>query len=839
MNSRKRRIYAISLRVLLMIPLVAVLCFAPALGSALPAGEDAAVAAGPTRAPSQAAAVYLNGESGDDANDGLTPATAVLTFERAKSLATANQSVTEICIVGLIALEADATWDLSGTNAKLIRDPSYGGDEAALVYIPEGVSLALENITIDGNTSSLAPDQKPGASMIYCAGSITVEDGTVLCNNELIDDGTTYGGAIGNYGAEVSSNPKITINGGEIYGNRASWGGAICGQRTDIVINGGNIHDNEAVHGGGVCAYAEDYVYDQPSGSLVIAGGTIANNTANTGGGIHVDTAEVRMSGGAISGNTAYSNSDGEGKGGGIYLKKGAFTFMDGLVSSNKSEGIAGGIMMDAPAAYKTKSVFTMTGGTVSSNEAVRHAGGIYFEKGFDKPGTSSTGYITGGKIVDNHCTGTGKYGGGGIYVHGDNKSENAHLYLKNVVVTGNTAQDLGGGLGTCPSSNVEIYLQDGGALFGNTSAANKGNDVFILGDANPNNWGTHAGEPNYYITDTMLGNVPYQWKFEDAEAPLNQFFGVNGGSAHSLQLHDGSSILLTAGNAGDKNTEALAKVIISGNTSGTQGGGIASNGDVTIGTEDPQTQVDVAKVWHDGDNKDGLRPDAIDVELYRTIAGSGDDPVYVGYKRITADQDWKTTFYALPQYPHGSPTTPYEYSVRERLTGPYQVEVANASAQAFETDGSAQDTPATNVAMLGCFTITNTLTTSVEGRKTWVDQDNAGGLRPESITIRLLKNGEAVDSETVSAEAGWAYQFTDLAKYEDGTEVAYTIEEDAVAHYQSQVEGYDVTNTLTPESPTPPPYSPATGDGSPWFVFALLGLSLGSLLVSASTGRY
>ena len=65
-------------------------------------------------------------------------------------------------------------------------------------------------------------------------------------------------------------------------------------------------------------------------------------------------------------------------------------------------------------------------------------------------------------------------------------------------------------------------------------------------------------------------------------------------------------------------------------------------------------------------------------------------------------------------------------------------------------------------------FNITNTYTTEtteVKGSKTWNDADNQDGKRPESITVRLLANGEEKDSQTVTADenGNWTYSFEKL----------------------------------------------------------------------------
>ena len=54
-------------------------------------------------------------------------------------------------------------------------------------------------------------------------------------------------------------------------------------------------------------------------------------------------------------------------------------------------------------------------------------------------------------------------------------------------------------------------------------------------------------------------------------------------------------------------------------------------------------------------------------------------------------------------------------------------------------------------------------------------------GKRPTSITINLLANGVQKESKTVTEEDNWSWSFTNLSKYENGTEIIYTITEDAV----------------------------------------------------------
>ena len=112
---------------------------------------------------------------------------------------------------------------------------------------------------------------------------------------------------------------------------------------------------------------------------------------------------------------------------------------------------------------------------------------------------------------------------------------------------------------------------------------------------------------------------------------------------------------------------------------------------------------------------------------------------------------------------------------------------------------GYQADQPSTQA---GVTTLTNRHTpevTSVSGTKTWKDNNNQDGVRPERIKVNLLADGVLKASKEVSAADNWAYSFDNLPKFAAGQAVVYTITEDAVAEYSTQVEGYNLTNSHTP----------------------------------------
>jgi predicted metal-binding protein len=223
---------------------------------------------------------------------------------------------------------------------------------------------------------------------------------------------------------------------------------------------------------------------------------------------------------------------------------------------------------------------------------------------------------------------------------------------------------------------------------------------------------------------------------------------------------------------------------------------GSAAKGYVITNTYAPETtSVKVTKAWNDADNQDGNRPDSITVNLY----ANGEK---VMSKTITSSDNWTYTFNDLAKYENGSEIA---YSVDEALVGKATVEKSGYTAKVTEANKNE-------------FVITNSYaaeTTSVKVTKAWKDGDNQDGTRADNVTVDLLANGQKVDSTILTAEDNWTYTFEDLAKYENGKEIEYTVEETKVGSealadsaYTSSVtgnaaKGYVITNSYGPEKVT------------------------------------
>ena len=202
--------------------------------------------------------------------------------------------------------------------------------------------------------------------------------------------------------------------------------------------------------------------------------------------------------------------------------------------------------------------------------------------------------------------------------------------------------------------------------------------------------------------------------------------------------------------------------------------------GQVVTNTYNPETIVlSGTKVWKDNNNQDGKRTTSVKVQIL-----NGDKVVQE--IEVSEKTGWKFESKKLPKYENGKEI---KYTVKETAMTEYKATITT------DKDGK--------------YTITNEHTpekTAVKGHKIWKDEDNKDGIRPSSVTVKLLADGKETDqTATVSETSGWTYEFTGLDRYQEGKEIAYTVEEVNVPDgYTASVEGYNITNTHTPEKPTP-----------------------------------
>jgi len=204
---------------------------------------------------------------------------------------------------------------------------------------------------------------------------------------------------------------------------------------------------------------------------------------------------------------------------------------------------------------------------------------------------------------------------------------------------------------------------------------------------------------------------------------------------------------------------------------------GNAAEGFVITNTHAPEvTEVSVRKEWNDAQDQDGIRPESITVKL---LAGGVDTGKTVV---LNAENQWTAKFANLDKFAAGAEIV---YTVEEVVPAGYEAAVRGNAAEGF--------------------VITNTHvpeTTEVSVRKEWADANNKDGIRPESITVKLLAGGVDTGKTVVlNAENQWTAKFANLDKFAAGAEIVYTVEEVVPAGYEAAVrgnaaEGFVITNT-------------------------------------------
>lgn len=168
-----------------------------------------------------------------------------------------------------------------------------------------------------------------------------------------------------------------------------------------------------------------------------------------------------------------------------------------------------------------------------------------------------------------------------------------------------------------------------------------------------------------------------------------------------------------------------------------------------------------VSKVWEDSNNQDGLRPSSITVIL------TGDDGSRY-LKSVSAAENWTTTFENLPKNQnHGQSI---QYTVSEAFVSGYTDEVTQNGNN---------------------YTITNThipATTELFVTKTWKDNGNNDGMRPDEITVTAHGSDGRSYAKKLNADNQWSVMFSNLPKYANGKTIDYTLTEEAVPGYTSSI---------------------------------------------------
>ena len=139
-----------------------------------------------------------------------------------------------------------------------------------------------------------------------------------------------------------------------------------------------------------------------------------------------------------------------------------------------------------------------------------------------------------------------------------------------------------------------------------------------------------------------------------------------------------------------------------------------------------------VIKVWDDDNDRDGLRPENLTVTL------NGDQEII-----LSEENDWTATLENLPVYANGGREIIYKWT--ESSVSGYSL-----SAQ---TNGNTTILTNTHVPA----------TTELMVIKTWDDDDNRDGLRPDSLAVGLYENGTLVREIVLTNDNHWEASISNL----------------------------------------------------------------------------
>lgn len=367
-----------------------------------------------------------------------------------------------------------------------------------------------------------------------------------------------------------------------------------------------------------------------------------------------------------------------------------------------------------------------------------------------------------------------------------DNDRDGARPESVNIVLNGSDGKLYTGTLSTengytCVFQSVPKY-HDGGTLINYTIAEEKipGYTTTIAKDAS----GYKFTLTNAKTIDTVTKTVSKVWEDSNNQDGLrpSAITVILTGDDGSRRVKSVSAAenwttmfenLPKNQNHGQSIQYTVSEAFVSGYTDR-----VAQNGDnyTITNTHTPAaTELFVTKTWKDNGNNDGMRPDEI------TVTAHGSDGCSYTEK-LNADNQWSVMFSNLPKYADGKVI---EYSLTEESVPGYTSSITR--------NGKSFVLINTHVDETKNITIT----------KAWNDGNNQDGLRPKTITA--VVNGSDGSARFVQLFEGqnWATNLNNLPKYKNGTEIQYTVKENAIPGYETEIkqtgDSYAITNSHTP----------------------------------------
>lgn len=207
------------------------------------------------------------------------------------------------------------------------------------------------------------------------------------------------------------------------------------------------------------------------------------------------------------------------------------------------------------------------------------------------------------------------------------------------------------------------------------------------------------------------------------------------------------------------------------------------------------KVRIVVKKNWNDSNNSDGIRPDSVNVKLYRNGTDMQKD------QTLSATNNWTVSYEDLNKT--DSVGEDYEYEVKEDSSPVVNGNAKTGYEVAYEVKKSTDKS--TGITTIST-DITNTHSpdsTTKSIQKKWSDNNDSDGIRPDSVKFNLVGNGKVADTVILSEKNGWKATSKLVPKKENGKAITYTWQEvqEGVVTGESQI-GYKATYTTDKDDP-------------------------------------
>lgn len=176
---------------------------------------------------------------------------------------------------------------------------------------------------------------------------------------------------------------------------------------------------------------------------------------------------------------------------------------------------------------------------------------------------------------------------------------------------------------------------------------------------------------------------------------------------------------------------------------------------------------VTVTEGWHDQSDYDKIRPEKVTL----TLTGS-DGNVYE--KTVTKDT-WTTAFSDLLKNSKGEQII---YTLTQEGIKGYKTTIT--------------DNETGTIAVINTHEPVKTITVTV----TWNDENNKDNIRPDKVTVKLANGTTAVSTKEINNDS-WKHVFENIIVFNGDGKASYTVTQDAVNGYTTEIKASDDGNTI------------------------------------------